>query len=175
MFIVPKLLLTDSQRLSLKEPLGDLVTGNESECNRAIKTLQDTEKPSRLILVGDTVSRNAVLYGIRPDVMIIDHLEKRIEVAEFAYERPRIFRTRNDAGTIDLLAWSVVAEAVDKGESIVIVDGEEDLLTLAAVAVAPLGSAVVYGQPGEGVVIVRVSAQKKNEIMSIVDSMQKAD
>jgi uncharacterized protein (UPF0218 family) len=159
----------------LKGPLGQLVAGTASECNRAIKQAQETERPRRLILVGDTVSRNAVQYGIEPDVIIIDKREKRGQAVDFTHKKARVFRTRNEAGTIDLLAWNVVAEAVEKGSSVVIVDGEEDLLTLAAVVVAPLGSVVVYGQPEVGIVLIRVSAEKKDEIMAIVDSMQRAD
>jgi hypothetical protein len=172
---MPKLLLTEAQRQLLKKPLGELVTGTPSECSRKIKEVQDAEKPRRLILVGDTVSRNAIQSGIKPDVIIIDHKEKRSEAVEFTYEKTRVFRMRNEAGTIDLLAWSAIAEAIEKGDSAVIVDGEEDLLALVAVAAAPEGSLVVYGQPEEGVVLVRASMEMKNEIRRIVDDMQRAD
>ena len=112
---------------------------------------------------------------VQPDVLVIDHIEKRSRAVEFAHDKPRICRTRNEAGMIDLLAWNAVAEAIEKGDSAVLVDGEEDLLTLVAVAVAPKGSLVVYGQPGEGIVLVRVTEGKKGEIEAIIDGMQRAD
>ena len=44
-----------------------------------------------------------------------------------------------------------------KDEStIIVVDGEEDLLALPAIALAPLTSVILYGQPDEGLVIVKV-------------------
>jgi uncharacterized protein (UPF0218 family) len=173
LFAVAKLILTDAQRTLLKRPLGESVTGSPAECNRRLKQIQENEKPHLLILVGDTISRNAVQYGIKPNVMIIDQKEKRAQATDFVFEKPRMFRTRNDAGTIDLLAWSAVAEAIEQGDSVVLVDGEEDLLTLVAVSVAPEGSIVAYGQPEQGIIVVRTTAEKKAEIARIVDGMKR--
>ena len=53
------------------------------------------------------------------------------------------------------------------------VDGEEDLLALPAVLSSPEKSIVVYGQPGEGIVLVRVSAQSKKQVSKFVEQMQK--
>jgi uncharacterized protein (UPF0218 family) len=36
------------------------------------------------------------------------------------------------------------------------VTGEEDLITLPLVAYAPIGSIILYGQPSQGIVVVRV-------------------
>jgi uncharacterized protein (UPF0218 family) len=137
--------------------------------------VQDGEKPRMLILVGDTISRKALHSGIRADVIIIDKKEMRAGAVEFTHEKTRVFRTVNAQGTIDLLAWEAVAEAVRKGSGAVLVEGEEDLLTLVAIIVAPVGSIVAYGQPGEGIVIVRVTVKKKNEIQALVDEMGRAD
>jgi uncharacterized protein (UPF0218 family) len=175
LFNVPKLLLTEGQRQRLKEPLGQLIAGSPIECNQALKRVQDGEKPRMLILVGDTISRKALHSGIRADVIIIDNKEMRARAVDFAHGKTRVFRTVNAQGTIDLLAWEAVAEAVRKGNGAVLVEGEEDLLTLVAIIVAPVGSIVAYGQPGEGIVIVRVTVKKKNEIQALVDEMGRAD
>jgi uncharacterized protein (UPF0218 family) len=53
------------------------------------------------------------------------------------------------------------------------VDGEEDLLTLVAIMVAPAGSIIAYGQPATGIVLVRVTPNKKNEIKALIDQMKK--
>ena len=62
-------------------------------------------------------------------------------------------------------------KAIKMGRSAVIVDGEEDLLALVAISVAPDGSLVVYGQPNEGLVLVPVTSQKKKEIADILALM----
>ncbi len=170
-----KLLLTEFQRDLLKQPLGQLFFGTTSECNQTLKETQATEKPSLLILVGDTISRSAIQSGIRPDVIIIDNKEMRGDAVEFDHGKSRVFRTVNEPSTISFLAWQAVAEAIESGDSAVLVDGEEDLLTLVAILVAPVGSIVAYGQPKRGIVIVRISNNKKKEIQALVDRMKKVD
>jgi uncharacterized protein (UPF0218 family) len=175
LFDVPKLLITERQRVLLKEPLGELVSGTFSECNAKLRKTWETEKPRRLILVGDTISRNAIETGIEPDVMIIDHKEERKDAVDFTHGKARVFRTINEPATLSLLAWQAVAEAIEKGNSLVLVEGEEDLLTLVAILVAPVGSIVAYGQPGKGIVLVRISPEKKDEIQSQIDLMRTVD
>ena len=164
--------LTKALRQSLKRPLGDLVPGTEAECNRVLADVVATEKPPMLILVGDTVSRNAVDSGIEPNVLIIDHLEKRGKSQPFPFHNRRIIRTKNRAGRIEMEAWHAIEQAINEGGALVEVDGEEDLLTIAAVLSAPNGSLVVYGQPGVGIVFVRVSEVEKSETKKILDSME---
>ena len=175
MFHVSKLLLAESQRERLKAPLGQLVAGTSSECNQKLKDVQAAEKPRLLILVGDTISRNAIQSGIRPDVIIIDNKEMRGDAAEFSHGKSRVFRTVNEPSTINFLAWQAVAEAIERGDSVVVVDGEEDLLTLVAILAAPAGSIVAYGQPEIGIVLVRTSDDKKDEIQALIDQMKKLD
>lgn len=171
---MPRLIPTEAQRQKLKQPLGKLITGSSDECNLALKKAIETEKPARLLLIGDTVSRNAVQTGIRPNVTVIDQKEMRNEAEPFTYAARHVFRTTNRAGTIDLGAWKSIEEATAKGDSLVTVEGEEDLLTLVAILVSPIGSLVVYGQPQQGIVLVRVSANKKKQIERIIKQMERA-
>lgn len=135
----------------------------------------DREKPTLLILVGDTVARNAIQMGMKPDVVVIDNKEKRQNAAPFEFPAQHIFKTESAAGTIESQAWQAVAEAVGVGGSMVEVIGEEDLLALVAVLSAPDSSLVVYGQPDQGIVLVRVSVDKKKEIDRIIEQMEKRD
>jgi len=56
----------------------------------------------------------------------------------------------------------------DGKQRIIEVDGEEDLAGVPAVLLAPLGSLVLYGQPGEGVVVVEVTEERKETLLSIL-------
>ncbi len=149
------------------------MSGNPQECTRALMQVVAKEKPPRLILVGDTVSRNAIESGIKPDVMIIDNLEMRGKAINFKHETEHVLHAVNPAGVIESGAWQVVEEAMRTGKSIIEVDGEEDLLTLVAILAAPSRSFVVYGQPGEGIVLVRVTESKKKEIQAFIERMEK--
>ena len=51
------------------------------------------------------------------------------------------------------------------------VAGEEDLLVLPVCVFAPENSVVFYGQPNEGLVIVKINPQIRNKAQSIMDSM----
>ncbi|MGP8070673.1 MAG: GTP-dependent dephospho-CoA kinase family protein [Candidatus Bathyarchaeia archaeon] len=167
--------LTARLRKTLSRPLGVLVAGNEDECNRTLKQIIAEENPTKVILVGDTVSRNAAQKGIRADLMIIDNLEKRAKAKTYAFEPKRRIKTRNLPGMIEAQARETVEQAVLGGSDLIEVDGEEDLLAIVAVQTSPLGSLVVYGQPGEGIVLVRVSEAKKVEAQAILDQMEKRD
>jgi hypothetical protein len=50
----------------------------------------------------------------------------------------------------------------------VAVKGEEDLLALPVIALAPVSALVFYGQPGEGIVVVRADAESKSRIKAIL-------
>ena len=51
------------------------------------------------------------------------------------------------------------------------VDGEEDLLTLPVIRYAPVGTLVAYGQPDEGIVLVKITKNKKASVKEIMNKM----
>jgi uncharacterized protein (UPF0218 family) len=166
-----RLILTEELRNSLKHPLGKLLPGSGPEIYEEIATTISLRKPPRVIFVGDAVAKNALIKGVRRDVMIIDNKEKRTRTKPLDARARRTFRVRNEPGTIGSEAWAAVEEAIESGDSLMIVEGEEDLLTLVAIAVAPLGSFVIYGQPGEGLVIVEVNDSAREKACSFLESM----
>ena len=168
------LFLPDSLRQQFKQPLGQLVTGSISDCINAIKTTIQEEKPSKIVLVGDTVSRHAMDAGIHADMIIVDNKEMRRSSIPVSFGTRRTLKLVNSQGTIAASSWDVIAQALKIGNSAVVVEGEEDLLVLVAVSVAPLRSLVVYGQPNVGIVLVRVSAEKKDEIAQALQQMKEA-
>jgi uncharacterized protein (UPF0218 family) len=173
LFSVPTYLLTDELRHDLKQPLGELVKGSPAECNRVLKAAIVREKPLSVILIGDGVSRFALQGQIQPDVIVVDKKEKRENAIQFQHGFKRILETKNKAGMIEQQAWRTIEEALAKQDCAVMVDGEEDLLTIPAILAAPLRSLVVYGQPNVGIVLVRVTEEKKKEIRAILDRMEK--
>lgn len=168
---MPKLILTKELRQSLKKPLGRLYPGTSPELYREIAQLASLKKPPKIILVGDAVSRNATATGLRRDVMIVDNKEMRGQVKQSDIAARRIFRVRNEPGTISEEAWACVDDAIRSGDALVIVDGEEDLLALVAVALAPIRSFVVYGQPNEGLVLIEVDTEARKIADSFFDCM----
>ena len=58
-----------------------------------------------------------------------------------------------------------------KTDTLIIVNGEEDLFTLPAILYAPVGTSVLYGQPDEGLVVVSVNNSLKTKVRNILIEM----
>jgi uncharacterized protein (UPF0218 family) len=135
--------------------------------------LLEREKPSKIISVGDIISESMAKRGISPQVMIVDNRVMRDPITPIFLEADQTLHLKNPPGTLTDQAWSVMGEALSQPQRTkVVVDGEEDLLTLVAVLCAPENSLVVYGQPREGIVVVRVTEQTKRMIRRIVEAME---
>ncbi|MEM3506403.1 MAG: DUF359 domain-containing protein [Candidatus Bathyarchaeia archaeon] len=164
--------LTDELRAKLKAPIGELLIGNSSQNMNKLKEIIRKDKPSMVICVGDAVSRSTAKAKISVNVRIIDNKEMRERIKPFNFKAKRFFLIKNDPGTINLTSLEAVEEAIKHKDSLVLVDGEEDLLALVAIALAPNGSIIIYGQPNLGIVVVKVNEVKKNEAKSIIKSMK---
>lgn len=57
----------------------------------------------------------------------------------------------------------------------IMVDGEEDLFVLLVCDTYPDGTIVAYGQPGEGIVIVRIDSKVRDKAHDIIKSMKHKD
>jgi len=167
--------LTPTLREKLKAPLGLLIQGSFGETMKNLKELIEKEKPSKIISVGDTVSDNMARHGIPLQVLIVDNKVMRTPIQPIAVDADQTLPVKNPPGTITEEAWAVIREALrGKRRTKVLVDGEEDLLTLVAVLCAPENSLVVYGQPHEGIVVVRVTEESREKMRRIVDAMEQS-
>lgn len=111
-----------------------------------------------LVSVGDAVTERSLRMGIPPAIQVVDGREKRakrqVPTGVVAHE----LRLRNPAGALSDEAFMQMARAYAAPRPVrVVVDGEEDLLALIPLARYPLGTVLVYGQPDEGLVVVRVN------------------
>ena len=79
-------------------------------------------------------------------------------------EMYRLVRDRSKKAIIDGLESSKRAQ--------IVIDGEEDLLTLIAILYAPKNAFVIYGQPNEGIVLIKVSEKRKEDVKKILKEMK---
>lgn len=164
--------LTSELREKFRQPFGLLLRGTSAESIKRLEEIVNRVKPPIVVSVGDRVSRNLHAHGINPKLSITDNrsLRRRIKPADFHVEK--VFHVKNPQGTITNEAIVAVQEALrGKEDAHIIVQGEEDLLTLIAVLYAPEDALVVYGQPYEGVVVVKVTTEKKAEAKRFLDLM----
>jgi len=163
--------ITPELRVKLKEPFGTLIKGSFDQTMAKMCEIK-TQNPSKIIAVGDTVTKNMHDYKVPPDVVIIDNQCMRKKFQPTKYTSRAIY-VKNPQGTITREAIEAIKEALKSSEPIqIVVDGEEDLLTLVAVLYAPENAVVVYGQPYEGIVLVKVSPEKKAEASEFLKAME---
>ena len=165
--------ITPELRVKFKEPFGNLIEGSFDKTMSEIKELVEKKKPPRVISVGDVVSRNLHQYNIHPQLTVVDNkfLRNREMPEEVSVEKT--VNVDNPQGTITREAIFAIKEALEKNEHIhVIVNGEEDLLTLIAVLYAPENSFVVYGQPYSGIVVVEATPEKKAQVEKFLKAMK---
>ena len=162
--------LPENLREDLKIPLGDLI--NDIDVNN--KNIQTKINPkSVLITVGDRTTENMLQLGLKPQIQIIDGLEKRnqrIVPTDDAVNTN--LSCRNPPGEITKESIQVIQKAFSSEPPVrITVDGEEDLLVLPVCIAAPENSVVMYGQPNEGLVIVHVTPEIRAKVQKILDVM----
>ena len=158
----------------MKAPLGTLIEGSSNRTFNRLIALIERMSPPRVIAVGDAVSENMLRHGVPLQVMIIDNKTKRKPIKPLLIEADQTLYLRNPPGSLTEEAWTVIRKALgEKGRTKVLVDGEEDLLALVVVLCAPENSIVVYGQPNEGIVVIRVTEEIRERMQQILNVMEK--
>jgi uncharacterized protein (UPF0218 family) len=161
--------LPERLRAELGRPLGRVFSGEETESGEFEALVHQAPM---VITVGDRVTETLGVLGRTPDVQVVDGVERRRRREPPEVPFRRIVRVRNPAGTITEGAIAGMREAFHGTKPVrVLVDGEEDLMTMLAVAMAPVSSVVFYGQPGVGVVAVKVNAVSKSRNRAILADM----
>ena len=78
----------------------------------------------------------------------------------------------NPSGTLSTESIVLIHDLITQNiDSLVVVDGEEDLLALPSILFAPLNAYVLYGQPNEGIVVVSVTESLKIKVQGILIEM----
>jgi len=168
--------LTTLQRRELKFPLGLLIEGSFDETIKKLKKLIEKEKPSMIISVGDAVSESLIKKDVFPNVFIVDNKVMRKPITSFSAEVEETVYVKNPPSTLTEEALREIRRVLkEKKQRVkIIVDGEEDLLTLPAVLYAPENSLVVYGQPQRGIVAVKVTKQEKERVRQVIEGMEQS-
>ena len=152
-----------------------MIEGPFEKTMKRLKELINKETPSVIISVGDVVSRNMNEQNISPNILIIDNKVMRKPIPPITVETDHTLYATNPPGTITDEAWEAIRRAFEqKGRTKVVIDGEEDLLTLATVLSAPNDAFVVYGQPHMGIVLVKVTEEKRKKMRHIVNAMRES-
>lgn len=165
--------LPASLRGELKDPLGPIYIDTE-------RLLEEATEP--IVAVGDIVTYHLLESGYTPAVALVDERTKResvdseVKKAVLGDNGAPAFDGRitvaNPAATLTAGLLSTLRTAVAADDrTLIVVDGEEDLAALPAILTVPKGGSVVYGQPGEGMVLVTADAAAREHARSLLERM----
>lgn len=156
--------LPPALRNELKEPIGPVYT-DPHELLAAAGT--------PIVAVGDVVTE-CLLSETVPCIAVVDGQTKRTPLDESVDLSPfdRRVAVENPAATLSRELLETLRDALNGDDSTaIVVDGEEDLVSLPAVVAAPSGASVVYGQPDEGMVLATVDEELTAEMRGLLSRM----
>jgi len=166
--------LKEEERGAFKNPFGEL----HSSITEIKNTLKKYKKNNQLIIsIGDATTINLIREGIIPDIGIIDNQIERKKSPlenEFGYDHVQL-NAANPPGNITPELCKTIKKAfglyISGFNILIVVEGEEDLAVLPCIITAPPGTVVLYGQPGEGVVLCEVD-KFKDKIEDYLDKFE---
>ncbi|MCD4740214.1 DUF359 domain-containing protein [archaeon] len=157
-----KYTLNERLRKELKNPIGPLV--------------QEIQNNS--IIVGDQCLTNALQNNKKPLLGIYDNLIKRKPTEKNQKKTIKEWTAKkitldNPAGTITEKAITEIKKAIEKQEQTKIeINGEEDLLVIPCIIHAKQNTNIYYGQPNEGIVLVKATQQNKQKANKMLEEMR---
>ncbi len=170
--------LPESVRPLFRKLFGTLYTGTGDDTIR--KLSKDLDSPTKLISVGDVTTFHLLNSDIIPDILIVDDRTKRGPASDRVVVGTKHkgfieISVDNPAGVITGDLIDAVGDAIASNYRVrIFVRGEEDLAAVPAMLMAPEGSAVLYGQPDQGVVLVQITESKKEEIRDLLTKIIEA-
>jgi len=170
--------MPESLRGVLRKPLGRVVPSFSTLLESQVKNMKDSVNNQGYmshIAVGDIITYNLKKIGLCPSISIIDGITQRKalnkEFIDSILEKD-YSNAPNKKGTIQKEAVNALYTIFTSGHTRAIkqllIQGEEDLLTLVAILFSPLKWHVWYGQSGKGVVEVIVTEKKKQTVYNLL-------
>ena len=131
-----------------------------------------------IVTIGDICTLK-ILQQVRiPNLCIVDYKTKRDTKLSIDQKKKiddinsKSVTVQNPAGTITDELWNAIKDALgNENNTKIIVDGEEDLATLAVISLSKIGAKVIYGMPDRGMVVVDVNRQAKKRANDFLNRM----
>ena len=154
----------------MKIPLGVLLPESQADKTNIQKFLSDD---SYVVTVGDRTTEKMIEFGLIPSLQITDGQEKREKREPPKLANATELIVHNPPAQITPQSIEIIKKAFTMKSPVRLnVDGEEDLLVIPVCIYAPENSIVLYGQPNEGLVIVKVTSEIRNKTQTLLDSME---
>ena len=160
-YILPKIF-----KAKLRKPWGKKFFGSKKEVLEKFEEFLKNKNFKKIITVGDFCSKS-----LPSNIKIFDGKIKRRKIKKVL---PYSLKCKNPKGTIQKEVWEIIKRAV-KEEKNVFVEGEEDLLVIPSVLLAPKNSIIIYGFPGKGICAILVNEKTKKKFKNLLKLFLKRD
>ncbi len=137
-----------------------------------------------IVTVGDIVSADFVQNNNQASISVIDLKTRRENIYKSFmkkyFSNLPTSHLLNHAGTINfqtaLHIKTYIQEFLqNKEKSVIVIEGEEDLLVSPFILFLPLGSLVIYGIYNQGLVVVKVTVEKKEMVKMLLSKFSIKD
>jgi len=166
-------IMPEELRELLAKPIGEIKRGSD------IRSSFLAHKNDIVITVGDVTTSTYLGTGNFPSLAIVDLKVNRQQIKsleDYKFGEGIVTqRIQSGPGYIAEKAIDAITSWSKNGGKVpmnIVIDGEEDLLVLPVVLLAPIRSVVYYGQPNQGVVEVLVSQDKKARAQELLAKFQ---
>lgn len=165
------LILNQKSRSEFKKPIGVLYPSLDDA-----KEFIESKYPDELLIsVGDVTTQNLQKAGLIPHLGIIDNVvERKPATYDVVYDNVTL-NVKNPPGVITDELQEAIRKAFQLVKTgfrvLILVDGEEDLAAIPCALMAPSGSLILYGQPGEGLVVCEVD-KVINKVKKLKDKLE---
>jgi uncharacterized protein (UPF0218 family) len=145
---------------------GALLTGIPAENVKFVLSIVESMHPPKVVVVGDFTLRVFLEAGFHPDAGIFDCKTMR---SPFLSHLEATDKVVNPSGRITDEAILTIRRIIKrKKPSLLLVDGEEDLLSLPFILNSPTGSLIIYGIPERGMMVITVDQKIKQKVKKLI-------
>lgn len=157
--------LTQNVREKLRKSYGKVVRSQD---------LSKIPKNSTIFAIGDLTVYNLLKHKYKPKICIIDYRIRRNKINTkihlfFDKNFANIKTIRNPPGIISYELVQSIKDAIRKrGNSVIVVEGEEDIAALPCAYFAPEDTILTYGLPSKGIALVKINDNIKKQAKSLL-------
>jgi len=156
-----------SLRGIVSKPVGTLY--KPDKIINLINKLLKCKSKGYIASVGDRVTYTLINHNMIPDIGVIDGKEMRRKVSLVDIEKFNlIIYVENKPGLVNIAIYDIIRKNLASIPILIYVDGEEDLVGFPVIFALPIGSCMIYGQPGEGIVYIEIDRAVKYRAMTLL-------
>jgi hypothetical protein len=159
----------------LKQPMGELFTGPIEDPSVAMDlALETISEELKIIAVGDVTVYSLQIAKRKVWISVIDGMTHRTKWDKFEQidlDPKFLINAKNPPGMLTSSIFQACSKAICQSENVtILVDGEEDLVPIPLILMAPLGTILLYGQPNEGIIVREIDISAKRRARRFLNS-----